>query len=142
MARHSSSMIQGVADSNAQRATSNLQRCEAILRRRIERLRAAKREVDMRIILNDLIMGHRRVEDLPPDVVADLKPLVDKSMKLVRDRLNEMEAAREPPAPVPEIVLALMQEGAPPLGAPPATKDDLSGEAAGEPRLWSGGGYF
>lgn len=125
-------MIQGVADNNVRWATSNLQRYEALMRHRVESLRVANREMDMSIILHDLIEDRRRVEDLPLDVLVDVKALVDKRIKLVNDRLSKMEAAREPPA-VPEIVLALMAEGAPPLGAPPAPKD-LGGDA-GEPRL-------
>ena len=85
--------IQWVARKKAQaRGVLLLQRCEELLRQRIEKLReevgkirTANHEMNIRIILHELILERRSVADVPTGVLLDVTALAEQRLMLLTD---------------------------------------------------------
>ncbi|KAL6594585.1 hypothetical protein ACP70R_048323 [Stipagrostis hirtigluma subsp. patula] len=106
---------------------------EASLRKRIAELskrqddvRLARRDIEISLIIAELRLRRRQsVDDLPPDVVADLHEELVKRAKVLADRLNLLcsEATAAPPPPPPPPASSAV---APAVGA-------AKGQDGGEP---------
>jgi hypothetical protein len=97
MARLPKVKIQWVARKKARlaRGVLLLQRCEDLLRQRIEKLRVevekiriANHEMNIRIILHDLILDYRSVADVPPNVLLDVTSLAEQRLMLLTEGVN------------------------------------------------------
>ena len=97
MARRPKVKIQWVARKKARlaRGVLLLQRCEDLLRQRIEKLRVevekiriANHEMNIRIILHDLILDYRSVADVPPNVLLDVTSLAEQRLMLLTEGVN------------------------------------------------------
>ncbi|XP_062180653.1 agamous-like MADS-box protein AGL80 [Phragmites australis] len=133
-------------DSSKDRSTLDY---EGYLRQRIEKLRKevdndkiANRDRDINLIIHDLMLGcGQNIDDMSPELLADINSVLETRMKVATDRINflcsegapakllrpprdaELVTASQEPPMCPPLVVAPMVEGAPlalPTAAPPS----------------------
>ncbi|KAL6607878.1 hypothetical protein ACP70R_040941 [Stipagrostis hirtigluma subsp. patula] len=105
----------------AMEAEVSLRKRIAVLRKKQDDVRLAIRNIEISLIIADLCLRRREnVDDLPPELVADLHEAVVKRVKVLTDRLNLLssEAMAAPPASsaaAPAAEAAKGQDGGEPM---------------------------
>ncbi|TVU17946.1 hypothetical protein EJB05_34008, partial [Eragrostis curvula] len=100
-------------------------------RKKLGNMKLANRAREVNLVLDELSLGRRRsLDDLPDDLVADVKAEVQRRMMEISSRMEVLMAAPEPPM-VPPLAVAppMLLANSPPL-PPPAVEADPAVAAA------------